>query len=173
MRLRPLVYQEAGLNCMTKTSNDRPLSKHQKRVIAALFALEQVHGTRWWNRHAIGYVVAAGGYHDVIQIKTIAVLKEVGLVQTERSSWTEDVQSLVRCNCASYQWGLTDAGLGVARDLQLSWTEEFQKRVHEAKTYNWQGCQRDEDEPPPGFFDDDDDGDPFSPSPKRPDLLTA
>jgi hypothetical protein len=102
----------------TRSQSD-DLTPHQRRVLAALFALEQMHQVRWWSRDEIGKVVAAGGYHDTIQRRTIAVLKERDLIQTERSSWPEEVRALVRCGCGRCTWGLTDAGRHVAENFLI------------------------------------------------------
>lgn len=144
---------------MSDTLQQSPeLTKHQRRVLAALLALERTHDLRWWDRESIGHVVAAGGYHDVIQRQTIAKLKQLGLVQTERSSWPEQVQQLVGCVCAAAMWGLTDAGRQVAESLLIKLPPETMKRV------DWQGfhatirtqCDRWDDSDSPRHRDEED-----------------
>lgn len=56
------------------------LTKHQKRILAALLELERRYSHCWWSRDSIGQVVGAGGYHSVIQKRTILSLSELGLV---------------------------------------------------------------------------------------------
>lgn len=139
------------------------LTKHQRRVLAALLALERKHDLRWWSRDDIGSVVDAGGYHNVIQRTTIAKLKELGLVQTERSSWPEDTQKLVRCNCGVCDWGLTELGRSVAEGLLIKLPKETMARidfrsyvkVHRDNCGDWD----DSENPLRRSFDDDEDDD--------------
>ena len=112
------------------------LSTHQKRVLAALLELEAAYQWRWWSRDAIGYVVAAGGYHETLQIPTIAALKSGGLIQSERSSWPLEVQRLVRCNCGCHQWGLTNRGRTKARALNVLWDDAGRERIAKARWRN-------------------------------------
>jgi hypothetical protein len=150
------------------------LTPHQRRVLAALLALEESHHWTWWTRDAIGYVVGAGGFHGTIQIKTISILKRAGLVQTERSSWNQATRDKVGCNCAYWHWGLTAAGLKAAASAPVRWPEDALERVRRSDCYgNFE--PRDEDEGPrgpnwDGHDDDDGDGDP-SPVPRPSDLL--
>ncbi len=108
------------------------LTDHQKRVLAAILALEKAHGLRWWDRASIGMVVGAGGYHETIQLKTIAALKKHGLVYSERSSWPESVTQLVKCGCSIFNWGLTQAGRDIAVTLKICWSDEALKRLDSA-----------------------------------------
>lgn len=124
-----VVANERGAEPMSK------LSKHQKRVLAALLALEQAHAWDWWPREAVGEVVGAGGFHNTIQIKTINILKGKGLVQTQRSSWPEGVRDRVRCNCANSQWGLTATGREQATALNVQWSEGAKKSLTQAAIY--------------------------------------
>lgn len=151
------------------------LSQHQKRVLAALHALEDRHHWAWWPREAIGVVVDAGGYHATIQRGTIRRLKALGLVQTERSSWPDNVRQLVRCTCACGTWGLTHKGRVLAAKLKIAATEDFDRRLDLAKLYGEHGvCSpaalRDDDSKP-WWHDNDDDDDDFNewvePKPKR------
>jgi len=96
-------------------------TKHQSRVLAALLALERRHDWLWWDRDAIGSVVGAGGYHNTIQVSTIARLKDDGLVQSERSSWPMEVVSRIRCGCGLHHWGLTEKGRLIAERLVIHW----------------------------------------------------
>jgi hypothetical protein len=105
------------------------LTTHQTHVLLALHGLEQRRSIRWWNRYAIGSVVYAGGYHQVIQIRTMDALKRAGLVQTERSSWPAHVQEIVRCSCACAEWGLTDAGRRIVERIPVRWTEKAEKAI--------------------------------------------
>jgi len=145
------------------------LSDHQKRVLAALLELELAHDWRWWGRYAIGYVVDAGGYHQTLQLATVAALKAGGLIQTERSSWPAEVVQLVRCNCGCGHWGLTNKGRTKARTLRVLWSAEARERIANARWRNDHcGLERllDEDEAQKEFrrrmnerFGDDDDDD--------------
>ena len=110
------------------------LSPHQQRVIAALWALTVEHQCRWWSRDDVGLVVGAGGYHQVIQLGTMARLKAAGLVQTERSSWPAEVQQLVRCGRACFSWGLTAAGRELAKTLRVQMDEAARARLETART---------------------------------------
>lgn len=145
------------------------LTDHQKRVLAALLALEEKHGCRWWTRDQIGDVVAAGGFHQVIQVSTISRLKQHGLVQTEWRSWPEETQRLVRVNCAGHYWGLTGYGEEVARGLAIRWPAKAIKRV-ERMWCTTSDPHRDEDDLRRygGGGDDDDDDDDGSPAPAPP-----
>ena len=106
------------------------LTAHQTRVMAALWALTVEHQCRWWSRDDVGNVVGAGGYHQVIQLGTMARLKAAGLVQTERSSWPAEVQQLVRCGCACFSWGLTAAGRELAKGLNVRMDDAARERIH-------------------------------------------
>jgi hypothetical protein len=153
-----------------------PLTPHQRRVIAALSALEDAHGYRWWSRVAIGYVVGAGGFHDTIQIKTIALLKARGMVLTQRSSWSEETKAAVSCNCGCWHWGLTALGREEASRIAMRWPESALQRVH---TTHPNRCHRflDEDDEQDFFRgsgdDDDDDDSPRPRSPVGPGLVHA
>lgn len=132
------------------------LSPHQQRVLAALLALEEQHGLRWWDREAIGHVVGAGGYHQVIQRATMRVLKQAGLIITEWTAMPEEVRPYVRCGCSSYEWGLTDAGRAVATSLNIRWTGEAAERLANVPVYD---CRHLDDDEWPWFRDDEDDDD--------------
>lgn len=97
------------------------LSAHQKRILAALLELERRFGHRWWGREAIGYVVGAGGFHQVIQTRTMLALSSLSLVLLEVESWPAQTRRLVHCSCAAYHWGLTDAGRSLASSLAVRW----------------------------------------------------
>lgn len=112
------------------------LSTHQSRVLAALLELERAHGWRWWSRYAIGYVVSAGGYHETLQMPTVAALKAGGMIQTERSSWPAAVRRLVRCSCGCGEWGLTNRGRTKARALRVLWDEASRERIANARWRN-------------------------------------
>src|SRR6185503_9637117 len=135
-------------------SQIRLLSPHQKRVIAALLALEQSHDWRWWPRYAIGSVVAAGGYHVTVQRRTMRILKSAGLIQTERNSWSNETRQLVRCGCACCCWGLTESGRNVAEQLAVRWTDDARQRINN-EAYRAMLPGGDEDD----AYDDDDDSD--------------
>jgi len=109
------------------------ITLHQKRVLSALLALERAHDCDWWSREAIGRVVGAGGYHQVIQMSTIDRLRDAGLVKREADSWTEETRQLVRCNCGYHHFGLTDAGREAAEELLIKVTPEGQKWLEYAK----------------------------------------
>jgi hypothetical protein len=136
---------------MTMTSQSPKLSNHQKRVLAALVALEDAHGWRWWPRHAIGVVVGAGGFHDTIQLGTMHRLKLAGLVQTERASWPQHVAERVTCNCACGNWGLTLAGRELADSLRVKITADVERIVLSCKIFGRHFTAHDEDEPPPYY----------------------
>ena len=111
------------------------LTAHQTRVMAALWALTVEHQCRWWSRDDVGAVVGAGGYHQVIQLGTMARLKAAGLVQTERSSWPAEVRQLVHgCNCAGFSWGLTAAGRELAKGLNVRMDDAARERIHAQRT---------------------------------------
>lgn len=143
------------------------LSAHQKRVLAAVLALQQEHNWQWWDRTAIGYVVGAGGFHGTIQLKTVALLKDAGLIRTQRSSWTDEMRSKVNCACGTHNWGLTDKGVEVAKTIRVRWPDEYSTRVR-SLAYEARTDFRDEDEPPPGWDDDDDEDDDGGPGPDDP-----
>ncbi len=86
--------------------------------------LEATYGVRWWTRDRIGQVVCAGGFHAVIQLTTIRLLKQAGLVQTERSSWPIQIAAAVKCSCGTWNWGLTDPGRAVAARVRMNWTAD-------------------------------------------------
>lgn len=114
-------------------------TKHQKRVLAALLALERTHNHSWWSRDAIGAVVRAGGFHAIIQNNTMDRLREGGLVQWESESWTPEVRSLIRCNCACHNWGLTDEGRAAAESLYIRLSDADRKALDRVKgeAINW------------------------------------
>ncbi len=142
------------------------LTQHQKRVLAALFELERRHKRQWWGRDAVGEVVRAGGYHAVIQKRTMLKLSEASLVMLEVESWPADTRRLVFCNCAAYRWGLTDAGRSMAETLSVRWPEDADKR------FAWARCHDCHDDDPaegrttkgdrfePRMILDDEDDDP-------------
>lgn len=105
------------------------LTTHQKRIIAAMYELGAAHSLRWWSRDSIGSVVDAGGYHQIIQVRSMEALHDHGMVITERESWPEDVRRLVQCNCACFQWGLTAPGVAIAEDLNVRWSEEAKQSI--------------------------------------------
>jgi len=129
------------------TSHPR-LTKHQARVLAALRVLSERHGCQWWSRSDIGRIVQSGGFHDIIQVRTMRVLKELGLIQTEDSAWPDEIRAIVRCNCACYQWGLTDAGQEVASGLSIRWDGDTEKRIASALVPRPYYERRDEDDMP-------------------------
>lgn len=112
------------------------LTKHQTRVLAALLALERAHSRRWWGRDAIGCVVGAGGYHGVIQRRTMLALSAASLVLLEVESWPAETRRLVHCNCAAYRWGLTDAGRVIAERLAIRWPADSEKRIKQASYHD-------------------------------------
>lgn len=138
------------------------LTKHQARVLAALLGLWERHGCRWWSRHAIGGVVLAGGYHDVIQRRTMIALEAAGLVMLEYESWPPEIRLAVRCNCAFHFWGLTAAGEELARGLKIVWTREAARGIEAAKITDWMGRHHDDDDDEWG----DDDGPAPAPAPR-------
>ncbi len=148
------------------TTNQRKPTPHQQRVLAALLRLEAEHGWAWWPRAYIGEVVGAGGFHRVIQIKTMAALKAAGLVQTERSFWPEKIRLIIRCGCACCEWGLTPAGREWATSNPLRWPADAIEDV-ERLGFHCSHEPRDEDDEQWRNFggDGDDDDDPCSPSP--------
>lgn len=114
------------------------LTKHQKRILATLAKMAECLGHQWWGRSAIGEVVAAGGFHAVIQTRTMLKLRELGLVMLERQSWPAEVQALVRCNCGMYHWGLTQAGRELASTIKVAWPSDISDRVRIAACHdNW------------------------------------
>lgn len=110
------------------------LTTHQKRILAVLLELERRYSWKWWSRDAIGQVVGAGGYHAVIQKRTILLLSGFGLVLLEVESWPSETRKLVHCNCACYRWGLTDAGRTLAETIKVRWPEDAEKR------FAWARC---------------------------------
>ena len=140
---------------------------HQTRVLAALLALQRFHGRRWWSRSAIGEVIRAGGYHDVIQRSTIRRLKEAGLVWLERDSWPAKVRKLIRCRCGRHCWGLTRKGAAAARKLRVAWPPDIETRLQCAGCHDdWRGGPDDDEDPRDRWRGDDDGGDDDdSPSP--------
>lgn len=151
------------------TKEKRPrLTKHQTRVLVALHALYKAHNCEWWSRDAIGSIVDAGGFHQTIQLRTMSILKEAGLVQTQRSSWTEEMRMMVRCSCGCCDWGLTAAGLEFAESFRVVIDKDSKKQINQL-AYQTRHDHRDEDDRPwlnGGDDDDDDDGDNNSPAPK-------
>jgi hypothetical protein len=148
------------------------LTAHQKRILAAMLALETRHKRAWWPREAIGHVVAAGGYHQVIQKRSMLALSGLGLVLLEVESWPREVRQLVHCDCAAYCWGLTDGGRDRATSLvfDIRWPDKAQKAIATATLW-----LRHRDEPCEGrttggdrwqprrvheLLDDEDDDDP-------------
>jgi hypothetical protein len=114
------------------------LTPHQKRILATLVALESEHFHAWWSREAIGSVVAAGGYHQVIQKRTMLALSELGLVLLEVESWPREVRELVSCVCAAYQWGLTEPGRALAMEIydRTRWSAEARASIKDAGTWH-------------------------------------
>jgi hypothetical protein len=115
------------------------LTLHQKKVLGALLALEQQYQWAWWDRDAIGAVVDAGGFHQIIQQKTIDKLRERGLVQSQASHWPAKVQALVRCGCACHYFGLTEAGRAAANEITFRITEDVRQRLDHCELHatNW------------------------------------
>lgn len=105
------------------------LTPHQKKIIGALLALETQHDWHWWSCRSIGRIVQAGGRHSTIQTRTMRLLFKLGLVITQAHSWTEESVDQVRCGCATYHWGLTDAGRTAAGDLTFRLPEETRQRL--------------------------------------------
>lgn len=128
------------------------LSLHQKKVLGALLALEIRFEWRWFDRDALGAVVMAGGYHSVIQQRTIDGLIEQGLVQSQASSWSPETVAEVRCGCAAHKFGLTEAGRVAAGEIRFRVTEEMRARLEHCAYHatNWTeralARERDEDE---------------------------
>ena len=135
-------------------SQQMKITAHQQRVLAAIRALEVAHDLPWWPRYEIGRVVGAGGYHGVIQVRTMGALKGMGLVRTEWSSWPKEVAALVRCSCACAQWGLTEEGRSLADSFNVRWSQATANRV-KGVCKPQPGWLHDEDEDP----EDDDGGD--------------
>jgi hypothetical protein len=143
------------------------LTPHQKRILATLVALESEHFHAWWSREAIGSVVAAGGYHQVIQKRTMLALSELGLVLLEVESWPREVRELVSCVCAAYQWGLTEPGRALAMEIydRTRWTAEARDLIKQARLWIVEKrdapCEgrttRGERWQPPAILDTDDD----------------
>lgn len=106
------------------------LTPHQKRVIAAMLALERCTSHPWWLRDDIGRVVDAGGFHSCIQTKTMLALSDCGLVLLQVESWPKEVRQSVHCNCAAYRWGLTDAGRKVAETIKIRWGQTSSDRLN-------------------------------------------
>ena len=117
------------------------LTKHQKRILAALLALEQRNDHRWWGRDAIGYLVGAGGYHAVIQKRTMLVLSAESLVLLEVETWPAATRRLVTCNCAAFRWGLTDFGRAIAETISVAWPADAEQRFGWARLYE---CRHDD-----------------------------
>jgi len=84
----------------------------------------------------------------VIQVKTMRMLKELDLIQTEDSSWPDEVRRLVRCNCACCQWGLTDLGRDMVATMNVRWSSATEKRIASAYSGRPQYDRVDEDEFP-------------------------
>lgn len=164
MRIREVPWQplpEEAKGEAMKTSKPK-LSRHQKRIIASIAMIHDLMGHRWWSRMVIGEVVQAGGFHDVIQTRTMLKLREMGLVMLERQSWPPEVQALVRCTCGMFHWGLTEAGVELAKTIPVSWTNEIRDRIRSATLHDeWRcvgdGGKRGDLWEPPKFEDDDDD----------------
>lgn len=134
-------------------------SAHQKRVMAALLALEETHAWRWWPRAAVGGVVQAGGFHRVIQIPTMHALRDRGLVCTLRSVLPAEVRRYIRCGCCCSEWGLTAAGRELAQSLRVRWSADTKQRVEQCGIYAKDWCDEDEGDRRKRRRDDDDDGD--------------
>lgn len=144
------------------------MTDHQKRILAAMLELERRHGLQWWSRDAIGSVVGAGGYHSIIQKRTMLAMSAESFVLLEVESWPAATRKLVRCNCAAYRWGLTEAGRNIAASMSIRWTERAIKAIGTAKVYD---CEIDDSlegrttkgdrfVPRPVRFRDDEDDDP-------------
>ncbi len=114
---------------MAQAVAGKNLTPHRKRVLAAMLALERTHGWSWWSQDAIGHVVNAGGYHQIIQKRTIETLQELGLVMSQARSWSPEMVAECRCGCACHRYGLTDAGREVAEDLYIRLTDDTRKRM--------------------------------------------
>lgn len=148
------------------------VTKHQTRVLVAMLALERHWDHRWWSRDAIGWIVQAGGFHQIIQESTMVRLRQAGLAMVEWESWPPDVQALVRCHCGCCNWGLTDLGRQIAaaknfvpnaeieERLQRCYTEtiDFAERAIDRLNHpeEWSGrvrrIERDEDDDDPADF---------------------
>lgn len=149
-------------------------SPHQKRVVAALLALEQRHAWRWWPRAAIGQVVQARGFHRVIQISTMHALRDRGLVCTLRSELPAEVRRWVRCGCCCGEWGLTASGRNMAQAFRVHWAADTKQRIEQCAVYAIDWCDDDEGDRRKRWRDDDDDDDddngdfPINPRPRGP-----
>ncbi len=108
------------------------LTRHQRTILGALRALTEAHGNRWWSRDAIGQIVCAGGFHQTIQTRSMIVLKQLGLVQTEDSAWPDEIRNMVRCTCACHEWGLTEAGETRANRMEIRWSAEIGEKIAQA-----------------------------------------
>lgn len=108
------------------------MSNHQKRILAALLALETEHGNRWWDRHVVGSVVGAGGYHQTIQQKSMEALQRGRFILREVDSWPDSIHEFVRCTCAKCFFGLTDKGRELARTMNVRWPDGSVKQLKRA-----------------------------------------
>jgi hypothetical protein len=130
------------------------LTRHQQRILAALRALTERHGCRWWPREAIGRVVF--GFGPRVQLRSMSALKRLGLVQTEHSAMPCEIRDVVRCNCACWHWGLTEAGRQLAASMRIVWSAERETHIKGASVYAVSPeRQHDEDEARRRFLDGD------------------
>ena len=122
------------------------LSRHQWTILAALRALTEHHDVRWWSRDAIGRIVQAGGYHGVIQRRSMHALKVLGLVITEDADWSQIVRDYVRCTCACCEWGLSALGWQVADTKKVTWDADTGRLIADSFPGFAADRRRDEDE---------------------------
>lgn len=115
------------------------LTLHQKKVLGALLALEHFFEWAWWDRDAIGAVVDAGGFHQIIQQATIDRLIEAGHVQCQASTWSPEQIAEVRCGCALHHFGLTETGRAAAHEITFRVTDDMRARIEKCRLHaiNW------------------------------------
>lgn len=94
------------------------LSRHQRKVLAALLELETAHGSRWWFAHTIGKVVGVGGWHASFRDETWNALKAAGCVEDGPDKYMD--------------LGLTPIGRIVASEQKVCWTPESRQAVTDA-----------------------------------------
>lgn len=104
------------------------ISRHQRKVLVAIHALEERCGERWWSTYHIGQVVCAGGYHQSIQLRTMAALRQAGLVLVQYETLPAEVRAHIHCDCYCNRWGLTDDGRRVAERTKCK-TEDIPNHI--------------------------------------------
>lgn len=100
---------------MAETTKSK-LTRHQKRILAAMMFLAHDLPGPWFSRWDIG--VRATGTYGNCKIGTMLALRVAGLVATESEDTLRAVREQ-RCRCGCDRWQIAPAGFAVANRFDV------------------------------------------------------